>query len=144
MLKWNVSIMFDVLWSWGHVLFISEVFLCSPTNHMILSTVNQNIWHIIMQCFGHGLVGFLSVLVLVLVGFLRTFHRIYGREYYVVGGEHKNTAEMKSMWSQLHKTSKSIEKFHLSMKLWWFEKMSVFLYENRWYLCWPKIWQWYI
>ena len=35
---------------------------------------------------------------------------VYGREYHMVGGEHKNTSEMKSTWSQLHKTSKSIEK----------------------------------
>ena len=128
MLKWIFSIIVDVLWSWCHIiLFISEAFLCSPTNHMILSTVNQNIRHIIIECFGHGLVGFLSVSVMVLVGFFRTFHRIYGREYHVVGGEHKNTSEMKSTWSQLHKTSNIIEKFHLIMKLYWFGKMSVFL-----------------
>ena len=62
------------------------------------------------QCFGHGF-GWL---------FECLFDGIssdYGREYHVVGGEHKNTSEMKSTWSQLHKTSKIIEKFHLSMKL---------------------------
>ena len=86
------------------------------------------------------LVGFFSV-------FLRIFHRIYGREYYTVVGEHKNTSEMKSTWPQLHKTSNIIEKFHLSMKLCWFGKMSIFFQTEIVVFarnpCWPKIWQWY-
>ena len=32
------------------------------------------------------------LLVMVLVRFLRVFHRIYGRQYHVVDGEHKNTS----------------------------------------------------
>ena len=40
MLKWNFSIMFDVIWSWGRVLFISEVFCVFTTNHMLFPSVN--------------------------------------------------------------------------------------------------------
>ena len=63
------------------------------------------------------------------LGFCVEYHRIswvYGRQNNVVGSEHKNASKMKSTWSQLHKTSKIIEKFHLGMKLCCFEKMTIF------------------
>ncbi len=74
--------------------------LVFTNNHMILSTVNPNIQHIIIECFGHGLVGFLSVLV----GFLRTFHRILRTG--IPGGWWwtQKHLKMKSAWPQIHKT----------------------------------------
>ena len=49
-------------------------------------------------------------------------------------GEHKNTSEMKSTWSQLHKTTQIIENIHLSMKLCWFEKMTFFSHQKSYIL----------
>ena len=131
---------FDVLWSWGHVLFISEVFLCSlPTTWYSRPWIR---WKILKRHSKsqpkpwpkHWV--FMSNII--------ALSWVYGRQYHVVGGEHKNTSEMKSTWPQLHKTSNIIEKFHLSMKLCWFGKSSIFCNRNLWFLCWPKIWQWYM
>ena len=47
-----------------------------------------------------------------------------------------------STWSQLHKTSKNIEKLLLSKKLCVLDKIT-FFYVNPGFPCWPKIWQWY-
>ena len=94
---------------------------------MVLSTINPRQHDDIRHknpVFGHGF-GWL---------FECLFDGIssdYGREYHVVGGEHKNTSEMKSKltWPQLHKTSKIIENVHLSKNLSQFEKRSIFLME---------------
>ena len=114
MFKWKFSIIFDVLWSWEHVLFISEVFLCSPTNQMVFPSLNQmkdpQKYTQKANQNNYQNTGVLCRISSSCIGFM------VDNTIWLVG-EHKNTSEMKSTCPQLHKTSKNIEKLHLSMKL---------------------------
>ena len=140
MVKWNFSILFDVLWSWDHVLFISEVFVCSPpTTHGIpvrKSDDRPSKRHQKANQNHDQNTGFLCRISSCCLGFM-----VDNTMWLVVNTKTLQKWRVRGLSFIKHQTL-------LKNSTWaWsyvdLEKVPFFFNGNLWFLCWPKIWQWY-